>query len=59
MAFVGKEMEEICIQKAFGIMRKRDNSIEMKDWHTVLSYLIRKKGKSALYEYARTIELSS
>lgn len=58
MAFVGKEMEEMCIQKAFGIMRKRDSSIEMKDWHTVLSYLIRNKGESALYEYAKTVELN-
>lgn len=30
MAFVEKEMEEMCIQKAFGIMRERDNSIRME-----------------------------
>lgn len=58
MAFVGKEMEEMCIQKAFGIMKKRNDKIEMKDWHTVLSYLIRKKGETTLYEYAQTVELT-
>lgn len=58
MGFVGKEAEEICIQKAFGIMKRRDNNIEMKDWHTVLNYLIRKCGENALYEYAKTVELN-
>jgi len=57
MAFVGKEMEEMLIQKAFGIMKKRNDKIKIQDWHTVLSYLIRKKGEAALYEYARTVEL--
>ncbi len=58
MGFVGKETEEICIQKAFEIMKRRDNNIEMKDWHTVLSYFIRKRGENALYEYAKTVELN-
>lgn len=58
MAFVGKEMEEMCIQKAFSILRKREPSVEMKDWHTVLSYLIRKKGEAALYEYAKTVTIT-
>ncbi len=41
----------------FCIMRNRKYDIQLKDWYVVLSYIVRKRGEEALYEYAKTIDL--
>lgn len=57
MGYVGDAEKDLCIQRAFCIMRNRKYDIQLKDWYVVLSYIVRKRGEEALYEYAKTIDL--
>ena len=57
MGYVGDAEKDLCIQRAFSIMRNRKYDIQLKDWYVVLSYIVRKRGEEALYEYAKTIDL--
>lgn len=57
MGYVGDAEKDLCIQRAFCIMRNRKYDIQLKDWYVVLSYIARKRGEEALYEYAKTVDL--
>lgn len=57
MGYVGDAEKDLCIQQAFLIMRNRKYDIQLKDWYTVLNYIVRKQGEEALYKYAKTVEL--
>lgn len=57
MGYVGDAEKDLCIQRAFCIMRNRKYDIQLKVWYVVLSYIVRKRGEEALYEYAKTIDL--
>lgn len=57
MGYVGDAEKDLCIQQAFCIMRNRKYDIQLKDWYVVLSYIARKRGEEALYEYAKTVDL--
>lgn len=57
MGYVGDAEKDLCIQRAFCIMRNRKYDIQLKDWYVVLSYIVRKRGEEALYEYAKTTDL--
>ncbi len=56
--FVGKEAEDMCIQKAYGILQKRGYQLELNTCYYSLLGILQRDGLKALYEYAGSVNIS-
>lgn len=57
MAFVGEEMKDILIQKAYRILEKRGYEYPMYTCYFVLLRILEREGEESLMKYAKTVEI--
>lgn len=59
MAYVGDAARDMCVQRAFSILRERGYQAELSSCYWRLLGVLDREGEKALYEYARTIPIVS
>ena len=57
MAYLGVDMKEMCIQKAYGLIRKRGYNKPINTVYWVFMGVLDRDGEDALYEYAKTVNI--
>lgn len=57
MGFVGKEMEDILIQKAYGKLKKRGYTLPLSSCYYVLLGILQREGEKALDNYVEVVEI--
>ncbi len=57
MSFVGKEMEDMLIQKAYGKLKKRGYTLPLSGCYYALLGILQREGEKALDNYVDKVKI--